>query len=113
LTFDEQGLSESDIYWVNTKKVFKPFVYNSISDTSVSIGEIINIVIPKDYFKDIDDENLSFTVNLEKIEWLKFEKDNMILTGKSTQVGEFDIIFTSIDKYSNKTEDKIKLTVGK
>jgi hypothetical protein len=113
LIFEEQGLSESDIYWVNTKKVFKPFIYNPISDTIVRIGENINIVIPTNYFKDIDDENLSFKVNLDKIDWLEFDKDDMILKGKSTQVGEFDIMFTAVDEYSNMTEDKIKIKVKK
>lgn len=33
------NLIESDIYWVNTSKVFKPFVYNPPPDITLQVGE--------------------------------------------------------------------------
>lgn len=108
---DAEGNMESDIYWVSTKAVFKPYVFNPISDTTLIIGENFKILIPVDYFKDIDDEKLALKVNSDEIDWLQFDKDNLTLSGTPTQEGDFDIFFTAIDKFSNKTEDKIKLSV--
>ncbi len=48
LQIGEQEINESDIYWINTSKLFKPFVYNAFSDTEVRIGERFEITIPKD-----------------------------------------------------------------
>ncbi|MCP4177038.1 MAG: hypothetical protein GY756_04655, partial [bacterium] len=53
---------ESDIYWVGTQKIFKPFVYNPLDDIIANVGEIIEITIPNDYFKDIDDKHIKFSV---------------------------------------------------
>ncbi|MCP3925318.1 MAG: hypothetical protein GY714_22315, partial [Desulfobacterales bacterium] len=58
-------------------------------------------------------KNISFNVNSDEIDWLEFDKDNLILSGVPPQVGEFDIIFISVDEFSNKTEDIIKLTIVK
>jgi hypothetical protein len=109
LAFD---VSESDIYWVTTKKVFKPFVYNPPSDTVLQVGEKFELSIPVDYFKDIDDKQLVLSINQNEYDWLEFDRVNMTLFGLPKHEGNFEITFTAVDKFLNMTEDKVKITVG-
>lgn len=113
LQIGEKGLTESDIYWVNTSKLFKPFVYNSLPEITVQVGEKFEISIPKDYFKDIDDKQLTYKVNQNQFEWLNFDSEQMKLSGLSSMEGGFELTFTAIDKSSNMTNDKIIVTVKK
>lgn len=113
LQIGEKGLTESDIFWVNTSKLFKPFVYNSLSDTTVQVGEKFEISVPKDYFKDIDDKRLTYSVNQHQFDWLDFDSKQMKLSGLPTVEGDFELTFTAIDKSSNMTDDKIIITVKK
>lgn len=113
LQIGEKGLTESDIFWVNTSKLFKPFVYHSLSDTTVQVGEKFEISVPKDYFKDIDDKQLTYRVNQNQFEWLNFDREQMKLSGLPSTEGDFELTFTAIDKFSNRTDDKIIITVEK
>lgn len=114
LQIGETGLTESDIYWVNTSKLFKPFVYHSLPETTtIQVGEKFEISIPKDYFKDIDDKQLIYSINQNKFDWLIFDSEQMKLSGKPTVPGDFELIFTAIDRSSNRTHDKIIITVKK
>jgi hypothetical protein len=113
LQIGENGLAESDIFWVKTSKLFKPYVFNSLSDTTVQIGEKFEMSIPVDYFKDIDDKQLTLNVNQNDLDWLYFDNKKMKLYGLPTQAGDFELIFTAVDKISNMTNNKIKITVIK
>ena len=113
LQFGEKGLTESDLYWVNTSKVFKPFVYHPLPDTVVQVGEKFEISIPLDYFKDIDDNHLTLSMNQNEYEWLEFDSENMKLLGLPNHEGNFEISITAVDKFLNMTEDKVKITVIK
>lgn len=113
LQIGEKGLTESDIFWVNTSKLFKPFVYHSLSNTTVHVGEKFEITVPKDYFKDIDDKQLTYSVNKNQFDWLNFDSEQMKLSGLPPVEGDFELTFTAIDKSSNMTDDKIILTVRK
>lgn len=113
LQIGEKGLTESDIYWVNTSKLFKPFIYNSLPDLTVQVGEKFEISVPKDYFKDIDDKQLTYRVNQNQFEWLNFDREQMKLSGLPPMEGDFELTFTAIDKSSNMTDDKIIITVKK
>jgi hypothetical protein len=113
LIFNQSGLAESDIYWVNTQKVFKPFVFNPITGKNIKIGKETELSIPSDYFKDIDNEILEICLNNENFEWAIFDNERMTLTMNPDEVGEFDLIFTAVDKSSNQTADKVKIIVEK
>ena len=113
LQIGEKGLIESDIYWVNTSKLFKPFVYNPLSDTTVKVGENFEISIPADYFKDIDDKQLTFSMNQNKFDWVVFDSEKMKLSGLPNLVGDFELTFTAADKLLNKKEAKMKIAVVK
>src|SRR5690606_33859518 len=101
----ENGLTESDIFWVNTSKLFKPFVYNSFPDTAVQVGKKFELSIPKDYSKDIDDKQLTYEVNQNQFDWLDFDREQMKLSGRPPVEGDFELTFTAIDKYSTMTAD--------
>ncbi|WP_333889443.1 putative Ig domain-containing protein [Sphingobacterium siyangense] len=113
LQIGESGVTESDIYWVNTSKLFKPFVYNSLSDTTVQIGKKFEISVPKNYFKDIDDERLVYSINQNQFNWLHFDREQMKLSGLPTVEGDFELTFSARDRYSNMADDKIIITVKK
>lgn len=113
LQIGETGLTESDLYWVNTSKVFKPFVYHPIPDTIVQIGEKFEIPVPLDYFKDIDDKQLALSINQNEYDWLEFDSENMMLTGFPNHEGNFELTFTAVDGFLNTMEDKVKITVIK
>lgn len=111
LQIGDKGLTESDIYWVNTSKLFKPFVYNPLSGTTIRLGEKIEISIPVDYFKDIDDEEVKLSVDYNELDWIEFDSKQMKLTGLPTEKGEFELTFTATDKYFNQAEDKVIIKV--
>ncbi len=111
LQIGENGLNESDIYWVNTSKLFKPFVYNALSDTTVKVGENFEISIPVDYYNDIDDKQLILSINQNEIDWIEFDSENMKLSGLPTVKGDYEFTFSVVDKHLNKTEDKMKIKV--
>ncbi len=113
LQIGKNGLTESDIYWVNTSKLFKPFVYNPISDTTVNVGEDFEISIPADYYKDVDDKKSILSVNQNKIDWIEFDSENMKLSGLPAVEGDYELTISAVDKHLNKTENKIKITVIK
>ncbi len=111
LQIGEKGIIESDIYWVNTSNVFKPFVYNPLSDTTLQVGEKFELSIPLDYFKDIDDEQLTISINQSEFDWLDFDSEKMKLSGLPRLEGDFELTFTVVDGSSNVTEDKVRITV--
>ena len=109
--FDDKGYVESDIYWVNTQKVFKPFVFRPAEERTIRIGKETVVPIPVDYFKDIDNDKLEISLNHEKFKWAKFDNKEMTLTLNPNEIGEFDLIFTAIDESSNKIEDRLRINV--
>ncbi len=111
LTFNQSGIAESDIYWVNTQRVFKPFVFNPITEKTIKIGQETELSIPTDYFKDIDNEILEISLNNEKFEWAKLDNKTMTLTMIPNEIGEYDLIFKAVDNFANETEDKVKIIV--
>ncbi|WP_346882237.1 hypothetical protein [uncultured Algibacter sp.] len=113
LTLNHSGIVESDIYWVNTEKIFKPFVFNPIIKKVIKVGKKTALEIPSDYFKDIDNEKLTINFNNQNTEWAIFDKEKMILIINPVEIGEYDLVFTAVDKFSNQTNDKIKIIVKK
>lgn len=113
LIVNQDVVTESDIYWVNTQKVFKPFVFNPIGSIMLKLGEETEFKIPTDYFKDIDNKKLEVILNNENIQWAKLEANKMTLVMNPNEVGTFDLIFTAVDDFSNKTYDRVKVIVEK
>ena len=113
LIINENELEESDVFWVNTSKLFKPFFYNTVADKTIQIGRKFELYLPNDYFKDIDDSQLNYKVELDQAPWLKFDEKNMKLFGVPTEEGSFEIAITAYDGNSNSTQDKININTKK
>lgn len=111
LTFDEKGVIETDIYWVNTTKVFKPYVYHPLPDTTLVVGEKMKLSVPKNYFLDIDNHMVSIKMDSNNISWLKYDADKMTLSGTPDQKGEFEVRFTALDTSLNTTVDIVRIIV--
>ncbi|SIS75247.1 hypothetical protein SAMN05421766_103829 [Zobellia uliginosa] len=113
LQIGEKGLTESDIYWANTSKVFKPFVFRPLEDITVPLGEKFSLTLPSDYFKDVDSDQLVLGCNQDQFDWLTFDSKNMTLSGVPAVEGDFKLTFTAVDEFMNRTEDSISISVTK
>ncbi|MGS0528157.1 putative Ig domain-containing protein [Zobellia nedashkovskayae] len=107
------GLTESDIFWVNTSKVFMPFVYQPLSDITAQVGEKFEINIPLDYFKDIDNELLKVSLDKNELDWLEFDAKKRKLSGVPPLAGEYKVTFSAVDIFLNRTRDTVILRVKK
>ncbi len=106
---------ESDIYWVSTKKVFKPFVYNPVPDTMVKLDNEFKIKIPQDVFKDIDDTLIDYSICVDdgsRADWLHFDNKGLLISGIPCQIGDYTIVIRATDKNRNRSKTSFKLTVG-
>ena len=99
---NEQDVYDSDIYWVSTKSVFSPYVYNTQIEASIRYNEAFELNLPKDLFKDVDDEKLSFQLILENAsaipEWMEFDHEQLVLSGiwNSKETLTFNLTATDI-----------------
>jgi hypothetical protein len=104
-----------DIYWVSTKKIFKPYVYHTIPDTSIRVNQFFNFSIPSNTFKDYDSNQLTLSasmINGEKLPgWLIFDAKNYVFKGVPTKSDTLIIKVTAADENSNYCSDKFKLIV--
>ena len=111
LTIDGSNLAESDIYWVSTKKVFKPFIFNPIREKTIKEGQETLIPIPQDYFKDIDDLELKISLEDNSLDWVQFDSEQMILKLHPLKTGKFEVKFKAIDRTLNKTTSVLTIIV--
>ncbi|MGJ1205823.1 putative Ig domain-containing protein [Sphingobacterium lactis] len=102
---------ESDIYWVNTSNLFKPFVYNPIADSIITVGEKYSIHINNDYFKDIDEEDLIIKGASNMKSWLNYDTAERKLHGIPKIKGNYEFIITATDRNLNSAVDTIKIIV--
>lgn len=111
MTFEASVMVESDIYWVSTQKVFKPFVFRFITEKTIKVGKETQIAIPSDYFKDIDNEKLDLRFESKNEDWVTFDSEKRILVMQPTAIGTFEFTFTAVDASSNETSDTLKIIV--
>ena len=112
LQIEETGLKESDIYWVKTSKLFKPFVYRPVSSFTVKTGEPFEIYLPTDLFNDIDGDNLEVTLETQ-LGRVTFDADEMKLLGTANFEDSHLIALTAADSFSNKVKHQITLVANK
>ncbi len=104
---------ESDIFWVSTKSLFKPYPYNLTIKNKVTYKKPFRIILPKDLFKDVDDTKLIYQAALENgrlPDWIKFNESKLILYGIWELPVGLIIIITAMDKYGNTSLVKIPIT---
>ena len=111
LTIDGSNITESDIYWVNTKKVFKPYVFNPIVEKRIKKGQETLLQIPTDFFKDIDDSDLNISLNANDLDWIQLDSEQKILKLYPLKTGEFKVEFIATDKVLNKTVADLNIIV--
>ncbi len=113
MIFNSSGLEESDIYWVNTQKLFKPFVFNPIPETVVPLGKTVIIQLPLDYFKDIDDRGpLKIDHVGPLLDWVKFDSKKMTFTLTPNKTGTFELALQAEDSFSNTTVATVTVVVS-
>lgn len=97
-TEDGQTVYDSDIYWVSTASIFRPYVYNAQFEASFNYEESVQFNFPQDVFKDVDDEHLSFQLTLgdgSRIpDWLDFDSENLAISGtwQFREVAQFKLM---------------------
>jgi len=113
LQIEDSKLIESDIFWVKTDKVFKPFVFNPIGEQTIQVGNKTEIEIPSNYFLDIDNNIQSISFDEDKVDWARYDDKKMVLVMNPKEIGEFDLTFTAVDSLSNVSIDSLHIIVEK
>ncbi|HEY0053798.1 MAG TPA: putative Ig domain-containing protein [Pedobacter sp.] len=112
---DKQEAYESDIYWVSTKSIFKPFAYNIPSEIEIPKNKPFEVQLPRDLFKDIDNVELSYKVTLadnsDLPKWINFDSHNLVLNGEWKDKEMSSITISATDENGN--QSKIKIPVVK
>jgi len=111
LKIDQDGLKESDIYWVNTSKLFKPFEYKPVKPILARKDLKFEIDFPKEFFKDIDSDKLKYEIIDNQYDWLKFDPNKLKISGTPIKVGTFEVTISAKDKHGNRSNGTITFTV--
>ena len=81
----EETLFDSDIFWLSTKKVFGPYVYNPTNAFEVVANEPFTLDLPKDLFRHVTQETLEIGISLANGSVLpdsfQFDSESMQLKG--------------------------------
>jgi hypothetical protein len=109
------NLIESDIYWVSTRKFFKPYTYRPISDTVIIKGNRYHYTLPMNTFKDVIGRELTYKASLSNGEnlpgWLQFDSTNQTFSGTPNDTGEFKLKITVFDEHMNTCSDEFILVI--
>ncbi|MGD1894707.1 MAG: putative Ig domain-containing protein [Cyclobacteriaceae bacterium] len=112
---DGQVSYDSDIYWVSTKSVFRPYLYNDDIDTEIAYDEPFQLDLPEDLFKDVDDTKLSYKAssadNTALPDWIRFDFGNLSLSGTWKSKESLTIKITATDSLGNSGEFKLQLKI--
>lgn len=118
ITIESQGgvdVSESDIYWVQTASIFKPFVYNNDYERVVKYNEPFNIQFREDLFKDIDDQNLSIQLTASQDRglpnWLTWNAETLTLSGTYGVKHALTFYLVATDSYGNEGQLEFEFEV--
>lgn len=103
---------ESDIYWVNTEEMFKPYLFNPVNTFRVNKEEF-RTQLPIDLFKDVDDPMLKYSATLADgtplPESIDFDTDQLIVSGSLSQKSSLTLAIQAQDSYGNKASVHIEL----
>lgn len=104
-----------DIYWVSTKKLFKPYVNNSVPDFHLRMNQYVEFKIPENSYKDYDGHKITFQANVKDggvlPKWLNFDADNLLFSGTPTKKETINVVMTIRDENNNKIMDVFKIIV--
>jgi hypothetical protein len=89
LFFSRGGEGITNFYWVSTKKIFTPYLNLQIPDFFEKVNTEIKIEFLKNVFLDYNGEIVDYTLKVNGLdnlpEYLDFDKENLIIKGKSTE----------------------------
>lgn len=104
---------DSDIYWVSTRLIFGPYVYNENFEAKVIQGAPFELQLPKDLFKDVDDDSLSYEIKVNDVgelpEWINFDADEWVLNGSWKTTASLELKVIATDPSGNSEEFTINL----
>jgi hypothetical protein len=104
---------QTDIYWVDVRAVFKPYVLNPAGDGSAVVGEPFLLRLPAGEFADYDDGALAYSASsagggpLPK--WLAFDPKTRTLTGTPDTTGSVTIEITATDSMGSASSDVLTI----
>jgi len=111
---DGEDLYDSDIFWVSTASIFKPYVFNNSFEANVVYNDAFNIEFPEDLFKDIDDDSPSYNVRpideSDLPKEISFDEKSLTMSGIWTYEQPIGFILVAIDEQQNKTEFQFKVS---
>jgi hypothetical protein len=102
-----QNAIDSEIYWVSTKSVFKPYLYNAPPKIEVAYQSSFSVKFYKDLFKHVNNLGLLYEVTFKdgsKLpEWLTFDAETLTLSGTWNDKKVDSIYISATDINSNKS----------
>ncbi len=102
-------------YWVSTKEVFVPYLNLQIPDFYERVNQDIFIEFSKNTFKDFNGEIANYKLTVQgtnKIPtWLKFDNNNLVLSGKPERAAILTCIITATDNDGNSVMADFKLII--
>lgn len=107
---------ETDIYWVDMRAVFKPYVQNAIGETQAVVGEDFVLQLPAEEFADHDDDALVYSAAFAGGDplpaWLSFDPKTRTLTGTPAAAGTVALEITATDSMGAACSDVLTIRVG-
>lgn len=107
---------DQDIYWVDSKIVFKPYIVTPIEDMYAPVNESFQFVIPSGTFNDYDDDTLYYSASLSNEDplptWLDFDSTSLTFSGIQIQVDTVNIKVTVTDSIGSSTSDEFNIFVN-
>ncbi len=89
LFFSRGGEGITNFYWVSTKKIFTPYLNLQIPDFFEKVNTEIKIEFPRNVFEDYNGEIVDYTLKVNGLdnlpEYIDFDKENLVIKGKSTK----------------------------
>lgn len=105
----------TDIYWVDSKILFKPYINIPISDTSFLQNDKFAYKIPSDTFRDYNDSIINYSATLSNGNnlpgWINFYPDNKTFSGLSNKITTLSIKVTATDNSGYKISDNFSLFI--
>ncbi|MES2515899.1 MAG: hypothetical protein V4580_17220 [Bacteroidota bacterium] len=106
---------DSDIYWVTTKSIFKPFLYNALPKIEVVYDKPFRVQFPDDLFKDVNDRDLLHEVTFQDgsklSDGLNFDAKTLTLSGIWKDRTIVSLLISATDVNKNKSTFAIPVVI--
>ncbi len=109
---------ESDIYWVSTDNIFKPYVFNSTIDyKNLEWNEDFVIQLPVDLFNHITQADLSYHVQLKDAkplpDWIHYDRNTHELSGTWVSKEDLQLEIIASDTFGNEGKYTLHLEINR